>query len=190
MKGVEYEYVPVHLVNDGGEQYKEEYKGKNPMSQVPTLLIDGLTLTQSLPAIEYIDETRPGPAILPKDPKLRAQARTLAELINSGIQPLQNLSVLKVMGDNTANWAHSVITKGFDAFEKMVQKSAGTYCVGDEVTIADLCLIPQIANANRFKVDMSKYPTIVRIKEALETLPAFVAADSKRQPDTPEDQRA
>lgn len=191
LKGVEYEYVPVHLVNDGGEQYKDEYKGKNPMAQVPTLVIDGITITQSIPAIEYLDETRSGsePPLLPKDPKTRAQARCLAELINSGIQPLQNLSVLKTMGDNTVSWANSVISKGFDAFEKMVQKSAGKYCVGDDVTIADVCLVPQIYNANRFKVDMSKYPTITCIVNNLTQLPGFKAADAKNQPDTPEDQR-
>ncbi|XP_076441760.1 maleylacetoacetate isomerase-like [Babylonia areolata] len=190
MKGVEYDYMPVHLVKEGGEQNKEEYKALNPMSQVPTLIIDGVTLTQSLPIIEYLDETRPGPQILPKDAIKRAQARALAEVINSGIQPLQNLKTLAEFGDKKMEWGKTVISRGFDAFEKMLTSTAGKYCVGDEVTIADLCLIPQCYNAQRFSVDMSSYPTIVRIKEALEKLPAFIAADFKNQPDTPDEMKA
>lgn len=191
MKGVEYDYKPVHLVKDGGEQNKDDYKAKNPMGQVPTLIIDGVTLTQSIPIIEYLEETRPGPALLPKDAIKRAQARALAEVINSGIQPLQNLRILGAFGDKKMEWGKTVITYGFDAFEKMLATTAGTYCVGDEVTVADLCLIPQCHNAQRrFEVDMSKYPTIVRIKEALEKLPPFITADFKNQPDTPEDMKA
>ncbi|KAL8620001.1 hypothetical protein ACOMHN_015283 [Nucella lapillus] len=191
LKGVEYDYKPVHLVKDGGEQNKEEYKAKNPMGQVPTLIIDGATLTQSLPIIEYLEETRSGTAILPKDSIKRAQARALAEIVNSGIQPLQNVKTLAAFGDKKMEWGKTVITNGFDAFEKMLAETAGKYCVGDEVTIADLCLIPQCYNAqSRFDVDMSKYPTIVRIKEVLEKLPAFIAADFKNQPDTPDDMKA
>ncbi|KAK7105096.1 maleylacetoacetate isomerase-like [Littorina saxatilis] len=187
MKGIDYDYAPVHLVKDGGEQNKEEYKSKNPMGQVPALVIDGLTLTQSLPIIEYLEETRPDNPVLPKEPGKRAQARAIAEVINSGIQPLQNLKTLQALGDKKTEWAHTVISNGFEALEKMLQSSAGKYCVGDQVTIADLCLIPQCYNASRFSVDMTKYPTIVRIKEALEPLPAFVAADYNNQPDTPKE---
>lgn len=190
MKGIEYDYVPINLIKDGGEQNKDEYKQKNPMGQVPTLVIDGLTLTQSLPIIEYLDETRPGTSILPKEAGKRAQARALAEVVNSGIQPLQNLKVLQAFGDKQAEWAKSVIEKGFGALEMMLQSTAGKYCVGDEVTIADLFLVPQCANAKRFGVDMSLYPTISRIQVELVKLPAFVAADPNKQPDTPDNLKA
>ncbi|PVD25654.1 hypothetical protein C0Q70_13313 [Pomacea canaliculata] len=195
LKGVDYEYMAVNLIKDGGEQLKEDYKEKNPMSQVPAIFIDGITLSQSVShicflLIEYLEETRPDPPLLPKDPKERAKVRMLAEVINSGIQPLQNLKVLKALGEKKEEWARTVISDGFSALEKMLQGTAGRYCVGNEVTVADIFLVPQVYNANRFGVDISKYPTINKIKDALVALPAFVAADAARQPDTPEDQRA
>lgn len=195
IKGVEYDQKPVHLVKDGGQQKTEEYSSLNPMKQVPTLLIDGQTLTQSLPIIEYLDETRPGTNIIPADPLTRFKARQVAEVINSGIQPVQNLSVLTMVGewcnnpDKKAEWGHYYIEKGFHAVEKLLAAYAGVYSVGDSVTIADLCLIPQIYNANRFKVDMSQFPTITRVGEALVKLDVFKAADPANQPDCPEEMR-
>ncbi|XP_059139497.1 maleylacetoacetate isomerase-like [Physella acuta] len=190
LKEIKYEYKAVHLVKDGGQQYKEEYKKLNPMEQVPTLVIDGHTLSQSLPIIEYLNERTPDPPLLPKDLYGRAKVRALSELVNSGIQPLQNLSVLEKIGDGKEEWAKFFIEKGLKALESFLQETAGKYCYGDSVTMADLFLVPQIYNAKRFKIDMAQFPIISRVHDALVELPAFKAADASRQPDTPEEMRA
>ncbi|KAI8485374.1 Glutathione S-transferase zeta-1 [Branchiostoma belcheri] len=190
LKGIEYEQAPVHLIKDGGQQHSEEYKQKNPMAQVPTLIIDGHKLTQSMAIMEYLEETRPDPPLLPKDPATRAKVRMIAETVNAGIQPIQNLSVLQKVGDEKKmEWGHYWIDRGFTALETVLSETAGKYCVGDQVTMADLCLVPQLYNATRFKVDLSKFPTITRVCGNLAELEAFRAADYCRQPDTPEDLR-
>ncbi|KAG8514340.1 Maleylacetoacetate isomerase [Galemys pyrenaicus] len=172
-------------------QFSAEFQALNPMKQVPALKIDGLTIGQSLAIIEYLEETRPTPRLLPQDPKKRAHVRMISDLISSGIQPLQNLSVLKQMGEeNQLAWAQKVISSGFNALEKILQSTAGKYCVGDEVTMADLCLVPQVANAERFKVDVTPYPTISRINKSLLALEAFQVSHPRRQPDTPPELRA
>jgi len=191
MKDIKYEYKPVHLLNNGGEQKSEEYTKLNPMAQLPTLMIDGLTLTQSLPIMEYLDERTPtSTPLLPKDLAGKAQVRAISEMINSGTQPLQNMSVLQKVGaEGKMEWGKFWITKGLTAVEAMLEKTSGQYCYGDSVTMADLCLVPQVYNAERFGVDMSKLPLIKKVNDALVKLPAFVAADAFRQPDTPEDMR-
>jgi len=191
MKGLEYETEPVHLVKDGGQQHNDEFKTKNPMAQIPVLVYEGASLTQSLAIIEFLEEKHPKPSLLPENVVDRARARAIAETITSGIQPLQNLSVLQKIGsDKKMSWAHDVIESGLTAVEKMVAETAGTYCVGDHVSIADLCLIPQIYNATRFKVDMGKFPTLVKIQSACEKLEPFQISHPNVQPDCPEDQRA
>ncbi|XP_004426456.1 PREDICTED: maleylacetoacetate isomerase isoform X2 [Ceratotherium simum simum] len=161
------------------------------MKQVPALKIDGITIGQSLAIIEYLEETRPTPRLLPQDPKKRAQVRMISDLIASGIQPLQNLSVLKQVGqENQLTWAQEVISFGFNALEQILRGTAGKYCVGDEVSMADLCLVPQVANAERFKVDFTPYPTISRINKSLLALEAFQVSHPCRQPDTPPELRA
>ncbi|XP_071079343.1 maleylacetoacetate isomerase-like [Haliotis cracherodii] len=190
LKGIDFETNIVHLVKDGGQQHTEAYKKMNPMEQLPSLVIDGQTLSQSLPIIEYLDETRPGVKLLPEDPILRQKARALAEIVNCGIQPLQNLQVLQAIGDaKKLEWAKKWIEKGFDALEQVIKETAGKYSMGDQVTLPDLFLVPQVYNANRFSVDMSCYPTISRIHAELVQLPAFKAADAHNQPDTPEAER-
>eukprot|EP00116_Pleurobrachia_bachei_P007534 sb/3467796/ len=191
LKQIKYDQKAVHLLNNGGEQHSDEYKSLNGMEQVPTLLIDGLSLTQSIPIIEYLEETRPQPnPLLPGDPALRARVRQISEIINSGIQPVQNLSVLQAVGaERKIKWGHDAINKGLLAVEEILKETSGKYCVGDTVTIADLCLIPQVYNATRFKVDMSVMPTITRVVGALEGLPEFRAAHYSRQPDTPDELR-
>jgi len=192
LKDVKYEYKPVHLIKNGGEQKSDEYKKMNPMAQVPTLMVDDVSLTQSLPIMEYLEEKFPSPALLPKDAIARSQVRAIAEIINSGTQPLQNLSVLQKLGDlnvDKAEWAKFYITQGLQAVETMLEKTAGKYCYGDSVSMADLCLIPQLHNAERFKVDMSAFPKIVAVQKALEELPAFKAAHAFSQPDCPEELR-
>ncbi|XP_060613899.2 maleylacetoacetate isomerase isoform X2 [Anolis sagrei] len=190
LKGIAYDPAPVNLVKDGGQQLSPEFQAVNPMKQVPALRIDGITLSQSLAIIEYLEETRPNPRILPQDPKKRAQARMISEHITSGIQPLQNLSVLQQMGDKKLDWAQRCISSGFEALERILQETAGRYCVGNEVTMADLCLVPQVYNADRYQVDLTPYPTIRRINKALLELEAFQTSHPSRQPDTPSDLKA
>jgi len=192
MKGVDYEYKAVNLVKDGGQQHSEEYKALNPIGQVPSFQIKDTVLSQSLAIIDYLEDMYPEPSLIPKDPLLKAQARALGELIAAGTQPVQNLSVLYKVSDSPegrAEWGRYWIDRGLDAYEKMVQKTAGKYSVGDMVTIADVCLVPQMMNASRFKVDLSKFPTIMRIVNALSDLEAFKVAHPFAQPDCPEELR-
>ncbi|XP_062433992.1 maleylacetoacetate isomerase-like isoform X3 [Rhea pennata] len=163
LKGIVYDQVPVNLLKDGGQQ---------------------------IAIIHYLEETRPNPRLLPQDPKKRAQVRMISDHIVSGIQPLQNLSILQRMGEKKMEWAQQCITFGFQALEQILQHTAGCYCVGDEVSIADLCLVPQVFNAERYKVDLAPYPTITRINKALLELEAFKASHPSRQPDTPAELRA
>ncbi|XP_066854252.1 maleylacetoacetate isomerase isoform X1 [Anser cygnoides] len=190
LKGIAYDQVPVNLLKDGGQQFSAEFKAVNPMQQVPALKIDGITLSQSLAIIHYLEDTRPNPRLLPQDPKKRAQVRMISDHIASGIQPLQNLKVLKQMGERKTEWAQKCIASGFQALEQVLQQTAGRYCVGDEVSMADLCLVPQVANAERFNVDLGPYPTITRINKALLELEAFKVSHPSQQPDTPAELRA
>eukprot|EP01139_Manchomonas_bermudensis_P026015 Amastigsp_a847809_21.p2 type:complete len:211 gc:universal Amastigsp_a847809_21:638-6(-) len=181
-KGIAYEYSATHLVKK--EQRSEDYAALNPSKLVPTLLIDGHTLTQSIAILEYLEETRPEASMLPTEPKARADVRAIVQIIASDTQPLQNLRVLEYIGDEKkAEWAKHWISASFDALEQVLSRTAGRYCVGDCVTFADACLVPQVYNAHRFSVDMSAYPTIVRVEAALRELPAFVAAHPDQQPD-------
>ncbi|KAM4624872.1 maleylacetoacetate isomerase isoform 1-T1 [Polymixia lowei] len=190
LKGIEYEQVPVNLIKDGGQQLTDQYKALNPMQQVPAVEIDGITLSQSLAVIQYIEETRPGPRLLPTDPKRRAQVRMICDLIASGIQPLQNLYVIQKIGAEKVQWAQHFIERGFQALEPILKETAGTYCVGDEISMADICLVPQVYNAERFKVDVGQYPTIRRLNQTLQEIEAFKVSHPSSQPDTPADLRA
>ncbi|KAK2891738.1 maleylacetoacetate isomerase isoform X1 [Channa argus] len=190
LKGIEYDQVPVNLIRDGGQQLTEQYKELNPMQQVPAVEIDGVTLSQSLAVIQYIDETRPGPRLLPVDPIKRAQVRLISDLIASGIQPLQNLYVLQKIGAEKVQWAQHFIDRGFQALEPILRQTAGKYCVGDEISMADICLVPQVYNAERFKVDVSQYPLIKRLHQTLLEIDAFKMSHPSCQPDTPVDLRA
>uniref|UniRef100_A0A1A8IQF4 Maleylacetoacetate isomerase n=1 Tax=Nothobranchius kuhntae TaxID=321403 RepID=A0A1A8IQF4_NOTKU len=190
LKGIEFEQVPVNLIKDGGQQLTEQYKALNPMQQVPAVEIDGITLSQSLAVIQYIDETRPGPHLLPGDPKARAQVRMISDLIASGVQPLQNLYVLQKIGAEKLQWAQHFIDRGFQALEPILKQTSGKYCVGDEISMADICLVPQVYNAERFKVDLRQYPTIKRLNKTLLEIEAFKVSHPSQQPDTPADLRA
>ncbi|QSQ13022.1 maleylacetoacetate isomerase [Myxococcus landrumensis] len=192
LKGLPYEYAAVHLLKDGGQQNSAEYRAVNPMRTVPTLEwteADGteLRLSQSIAILEFLEERVPSPALLPKDAYLRARVRMVAEAVNSGMQPLQNLAVLQrikseLNGDEKA-WAAHWNVRGLEALESLVKPTAGRYCVGDAVTLADVCLVPQLYGARRFAVDVSPYPTLLRIEAACMELPAFQAAHADRQPD-------
>ncbi|MDQ3263813.1 MAG: maleylacetoacetate isomerase [Myxococcota bacterium] len=191
LKAIPHEYQPVHLVKEGGVQNSDWYRGLNPMRSVPLLEWEEegqvRRLAQSLPIIEFLEERFPDRPILPQDPYLKAQARMVAEMINSGIQPLQNLSVLKhlkaeLKADEQA-WARHWIDRGLTAVEAVLTGTAGRYAVGDQVSLADACLIPQLFNARRFGVDVSRFPTALRVEQACEALPAFDAAQPSKQPD-------
>ncbi|CAF3030416.1 unnamed protein product [Rotaria sp. Silwood2] len=176
----------IHSVNPfKGGTSTDELEKLNPKGEVPVLIIDGKKLLQSIPIIEYIDETRQvEPRLLPEDPYQRYQARLISKIIASSIQPLQKLSVLKRVGEEkNAEWAHDFIKLGLYAVEKALEESAGKYCVGDRVTIADCCLPPQLYNARLFKVDLTAYPIMTAIEERLNELPAFKEAHPNRQSD-------
>ena len=190
LKGIEYEYRAVNLLK--AEQKDDEYKDVNPQCLLPALVIDGHTFGQSVAIIEYLDEKYPNPPLLPRDdPIKRADVRRLALMIAADIQPVQNLRVLKYVGDDKKmEFGKWVIHTGFVALEEALKKTAGKYCYGDEITIADICLVPQVFNANRFKVDMSEFPIISRIEEELSKHEAFQKAHPTQQPDCPEELRA
>ena len=192
LKGLAYEYRSVHLVRDGGEQHKQAYLKYNPMGQVPCLVHGEKVITQSLAILQYLDEVFPNPALFPADPFCKAKVLQLCETINAGIQPLQNLSVLRNLDDRFGagdhgkfEWAHYWIARGFQAFEKMLNDTAGTYCFGNQVSAADALLIPQIYNANRYEVEMSAFPKITRIWHHCRELEPFALAEPERQVDAP-----
>lgn len=190
MKGIDYEYKAVNLLKN--EQSDEDYKKQcNPQGSVPSFEINGHKMSQSLSILEYLDEVYPDNPLLPKDcPMKRADVRRLSLLIAADIQPVQNLRVLKKvveLNSDKMEWGKWAIDCGFVALERSLESTHGKYCYGDQVTMVDLCLVPQVYNANRFKVDMSKFPIITKIHEELVKLPAFEAAHPTKQPDCPED---
>jgi maleylpyruvate isomerase len=189
LKRLAFDYVIVNIVKR--EQHADGYRERNPMSQVPALEVtedDGSvhTLTQSLPILEFLEERFPDPPLLPKDPYLRARARALSEIINSGIQPLQNLTTLGAvtkLGGDAQVWPKAFIGDGLAAFERAARDSAGRFCVGDSPTFADCCLIPQITSARRFGVDISELKLLLQIEQNCLAMPAFRDAAPDNQID-------
>jgi maleylpyruvate isomerase len=192
LKNIEYESISVHLMKDGGQQNAEPYRSMNPTGLVPTLVDGDLTLGQSMAILEYLEETRPEPALLPPDAKGRARVRALAQTIACDIHPLNNLRVLKYLkhdlglDEDTKNaWYRHWIDTGLRGLEAMLANSpqTGRFCHGDQPGLADVCLVPQLFNARRFNCDESAFPTIVRIDAACAELEAFQEAAPARQPD-------
>jgi len=192
LKGVEWTATPVHLVRDGGEQRQPAFLRFNPQGLVPALEIDGLVLTQSLAIIEYLDETRPAPALLPPDSPGRARVRSLAQLVASDIHPLNNLRVLQQLearfGLDPAqrrDWYCHWVEEGLRALEKRIVTEAGTgsFCHGNEPGLADCCLVPQLYNARRYGCSLEGLTQLLRIEAACADLPAFAAAAADVQPD-------
>jgi maleylpyruvate isomerase len=189
LKDLAFETIPIHLQKEGGQNLKPEYRAINPQMRVPTLkLSSGELLTQSLAIIEYLDETHPQPPLLPSDPIGRAKVRALAQLIACDIHPLNNLAALRYLKDPLTQdqatidaWYHRWVIVGFDALEAML--GPGPYAYGPEVTLADICLVPQVFNARRLKVPLDKYPKIVAVDAACAKLPAFDKARPENQPD-------
>jgi maleylacetoacetate isomerase len=189
LKGIDYETVPVHLTKDGGHNRRPEYRAINPQMRIPALVADnGEVLIQSLAIIEYLEETHPQPPLLPKDPIARAKVRGLADIIACDIHPLNNVGPLRYLKQKMHQeqnaidaWYHHWVTDGFEAYEALVQP--GPYSCGSEVTLADVFLVPQVANARRLKVPLDKFPKIVGIDAACLKLPAFDRARPENQPD-------
>jgi maleylacetoacetate isomerase len=193
VKNLPYDYVPVHLVREGGEQLKPEYRKVNPDGIVPTLVEGANAVPQSLAIIEYLEETHPEPPLLPKAPVDRAYVRSVALQIACEIHPLNNLRVLRYLkhtlrvdDDAKDAWYRHWIETGFATLETHLVAAAhtGKLCFGDTPTLADTCLIPQVFNAQRFKVDTTKFPTIQRIYDHAMLIDAFARAAPGVQPDT------
>ncbi len=191
LKNVPYEYVAVHLVKNGGEQLAAPHHGKNPMDQVPALelTLDGAprVIAQSVAIIELLDEVFPEPPLFPRDAFLRARTRELVEIVNSGIQPHQNLAPMRRI-DQLAQGAGKLHAQhynrlGLAAYEERVKETAGAFSIGDAVSAADLFLYPQLTTARRFEIDLAPFPTLLAIEERCRALPAFQAAAPDKQPD-------
>jgi len=180
MKGLAYEAVPTSLLD--GAQRSPDYVAKNPQGFVPMLEVGGLRLTQSLAIIDWLDATQPGVRLIPSDPDKRAHALAMAYLIASDIHPLNNLRILKYLKNELAveeaardDWYRHWIIEGFAALEAMADRSA-PYLGGEEPNIADICLVPQMANANRFNTPLDAFPNLVRIDARCNGLDPFRAA--------------
>ena len=194
LKGLEYETVPVHLARDGGEQHRPEFNDLNPQELVPVLLHGNRILRQSMAIIEYLDETFPSPPLMPATARDRQRVRMIAQSIACDIHPLNNLRVLQFFEKTWSvpqaerdDWVRHWIRAGFEALEDTLadNPSTGTFCDGEQPTMADCCLVPQVFNAERFGVDMAPYHTIRRVVQACLALEEFQAARPENQPDAP-----
>jgi maleylacetoacetate isomerase len=191
LKGVEVEHVPVHLVRDGGEQFSDEFRALNAQGRVPTLVDGDVVIAQSMAIIEYLEETQSGLRLLPEDGPGRARVRSLAQIIVSDVQPLQNLSVLGYLTDTLGieesaklGWIRHWICQGLSAFEaRLADAQTGSFCHGDTPGIADCVLIPQVYNALRYECPMEEYPRLVEIHAHCQTLPEFQRAAPEAQAD-------
>jgi maleylacetoacetate isomerase len=189
LKNLSCEIIPIHLRKDGGRHRSLEYRAINPQMRVPSLQLDsGEILTQSLAIIGYLNETHPQPPLLPADSVERARIRAVSQIIACDIHPLNNLGTLQYLrrelGQEQAaidKWYHHWIRTGFEAIEQMIKP--GPYCFGAQVTLADICLVPQVFNARSMKVPLDAFPKIVGVEQACLALPAFDKARPENQPD-------
>lgn len=193
LKGLNYDYLPVHLLNNGGEQNSDEFKKLSPKAEVPALVHDGKNLIQSMAIIEYLDEVYPqNPLLFPRDPYLKSQVRAACEIINSGIQPLQNLRTLQklqvyfnVSDEEKNQWISDWVSMGLAALDQLIKPYSKNFCFGHEVSAADIFLVPQIFSALRFNVDTTNIPKLMEIYEHCQQIKAFAQAAPTEQPDAP-----
>ena len=185
MKGLAVEQISRHLRD--GQQRDPEYLKINPQGLVPALVLeDGTILTQSLAIMEWLDETHPEPPLLPKHPIRRAKVRAFAQLIACDTHPVQNLRVLqrvKALGQDDTAWAGAINLEGLTAANELIRNEPGPFCFGDKPTLADICLMPQVANARRFKADISGLTRLQEAIKACEGVKAFQDAEPEKQPD-------
>lgn len=188
LKGLPYDYVPVHLVK--GEQGVPPFADHSPERLVPLLEVDGEHFSQSLAIIEYLDEAHPGQPLLPASPAERAHVRAIAQDIACEMHPVNNLRVLKFLTgtlglseEQKMQWYRHWVQVGFEAVERQLARHAGLFCFGDQVTLADLCLVPQVFNAQRFDCPLDAFPTVMRVHQHCMSLPAFQAAAPQACPD-------
>jgi maleylpyruvate isomerase len=196
-KGIDCQIIPVHLLRDGGEQHLPAFLARNPLGQIPVLELEQteggqpILLTQSVAILEYLEETYPTPPLLPREPLARARTRRLVEIINSGMQPFQNLTLqqtLRSHGVEPVPVAREFILKGLNALEVYSRAGAGQFLVGDTPTFADIMLVPQLHGARRLGVEFqdgpaSPFPTLTRVEAACAALPAFRMAHADAQAD-------
>jgi maleylpyruvate isomerase len=194
LKQILVERRAVNLAPQSGAQHSVDFRALNPMSQVPVLVIEAppgppRALTQSMAILEYLEERFPSPPLLPADPWLRARSRQIGEMMNAGIQPMHNLSLLQRLQESGVaepkELARHHIARGLAAIEAIAGETAGRFLVGDAPTIADLYLIPQLYAARRFDVELSQLPMLLKIEADCAALPAFAAAHPDLQPDAP-----
>lgn len=193
LKGVEVDHVPVHLLREGGEQFRADYRALNPQARVPTLVLDdGTALTQSSAIVEYLEETWPDPPLLPRDPVARARTRSVAAVIACDIHPLHNLAALDRLRGPLASpepevtaWVRHWIGTGLAAIETLIGERG--FAFGAEPGLADLFLVPLVYAARRFGADPGGFPNVLRVDALAAAHPAFRAAHPDRQPDAPPD---
>ena len=192
LKGIEHEIIPVNLLKDGGEQHQENYRRLNPQHLIPTLIDGDVTVTQSLAILEYLDEKYPDPALLPAALADRSFARQLAQIVACDIHPLNNLRVLKYLSKELGiddaskdNWYQHWLLNGFKSIELLLKSRnrRGPYCLSDHVTLADVCLIPQMYNAHRFNIPLEDFPILCKIEQECLDTDAFQSALPENQPD-------
>lgn len=194
LKSLNYEIIPVHLIREGGEQHLAGFKKINAASKIPVLVHNQQTIAQSIAIIEYLEQVFPQNPLLPLNPFQQAICRQMCEIINSDIQPLQNLGVLQKLTqqfnmneEQKLLWIQHWIRLGFASYEALVEKHGGAFSLGDTPTMADCFLIPQIYNAHRFSINMNDYPRLKNIEEIMMKQEAYKKAHPDNQPDTPQD---
>lgn len=189
-KGLEFEYLPIHLVKNGGEQRSDDYRKLNPMAHVPTLVHGDFALPESMAILLYLERLWPKKPLFPKEEEAYGRTIQLCEIVNSGIQPYQNLKVTndfeKAHGWDKAKvqqWVQNWVLPGLKNLETVLQNSAGQFAVGDEVTAADAFIVPQLFSSRRFKIDTTQFPVLSRIETNALELEAFKKAHPEAQPD-------
>jgi maleylacetoacetate isomerase len=190
LKKLKYEYRAIHLLRGGGEQHSAEYRKLNPIGQVPCLIHEGKPLNQSMAILEYLDLISAEPRLFPQNPYDRAIVIQICEIVNSGIQPLQNTSVMAELekkygltSDERIQWIQHFNRRGLVAIEEILKVTAGEHAFGNAITAAECFLVPHVFSAKRFDVDLTLYPTLVRVCNAVEQDDAFALAHPSKQPD-------